>query len=100
MVGFCRDLGLKVALRIDTDFIAANSMGSRRREGKVRHIDVRDLWLEEKVSREDMVLRTVPGVENLADIEAKHVPRSCLDKHLVGMGVFQIPGRHPPNPNL
>ncbi len=96
----CRDLGLKVSLRISTDPSAAKRIGSRKGVGKVRHLDVRELWLRERVSRGDTVLRKVPGVENLADILTKHVPRSCLDKHLAGVRVIRDPGRHPLNPSL
>ncbi len=100
MVGLCQDLGLKVSLRINVDSSAAKSIGSRRGVGIVRHVDVRELWLQERVGRGDMVLRKVPGANNLVDILTKHVPRSCLDKHLAGVGVVRALGRHPLNPSL
>ena len=100
MVGLCRDLGLTVSLRINSDSSAATSIVSRKGVGKVRHLDVRELWLQERVSRGDMVLRKIPGVENLVDALTKHVPRSCLDKRLAGIGVGRVPGRHPFNPSL
>ena len=43
MAGLCRDLGLKVSLRINADSCAAKSIGSHRGVGKVRHLDVREL---------------------------------------------------------
>ncbi len=100
MVGLWRDLGLKVSLRINTGSSAAKSIGSRRGAGKARHVDVKELWLQERLNRGDMVLRKVPGAENLADILTKHVPRSCLDKRLIGVGVVRASGRHPLNLSL
>ncbi len=51
MVDLRRVLGLKVSLRINTDSSTAKSIGSRKRVGKARRLDVRELWLQEKVSR-------------------------------------------------
>ncbi len=96
MVGLCRDLGLKVSRRINTDSTAAKSIGSRRELGRS------DIWMfgssgSRRVSRGDVVLHKVPAAENLADIVT--INRSRLDKRLVGMGIAQAPGRHPLNPN-
>ncbi len=57
MVGLCRDLVLKASLRINTGSDAATSIGSRRGVGKVRRLDVRELWLQEPVNRGDLVFR-------------------------------------------
>ncbi len=100
MVGLGWDLGLKVSLRIKAESSAAKIIGSRMGVGKARHRDVRELWLQGRVNRGDMVLRKVLGVDNLADILSKHVPRSWLDKHLAEMGVVRVVGRHPLNPSL
>ena len=45
-----RDLGYEVKIRIRTDASAAKGIASRRGLGKVRHIEVSQLWLQEKVT--------------------------------------------------
>ena len=82
VVGIFRDLGLELELQINTDSVAAKSICSRRGTGKVRHLDVRELWIQERVSRGDLSIRKVHGPDNLADILTKHVPRSVPDEYL------------------
>ncbi len=62
VVGLCQDLGLKVSLRINAYSGAAKSIGSRRGVGKVRRLDVRELWLQERVGRGDVALTKAPEV--------------------------------------
>ncbi len=100
LVGLCQDLGLKVSFRSNTGSSAAKSIGSRRGVGQVRHLDVRELWLQERVGRGDMVFREAPGAEKLADILTKHVPTRRLGKHMAGFGVVRVLGRRPLNPSL
>jgi hypothetical protein len=100
MVGLGRDLGLNLRLRINTDSSAARSIGSRKGAGKVRHLDVRELWIQERIARGDLTVRKVSGIENLADILTKHVPRAVLDKHMEKMGAVRAEGRHPLSPGI
>ncbi len=69
--------------------------------GKVRHLGVRELLLQEWVRRGDMALGKVPGAKTkLSDILSKHVPGSCWDKHLIAIGDVRASVRHPLNPRL
>ncbi len=44
-----RDIGVYVGVNICTDASAAKGIASRRGLGKVRHIDVSQLWIQDKV---------------------------------------------------
>ena len=92
--GVYEDLGIPMKIRICTDSSAAKSIASRRGVGKVRHIDVRELWVQERTQRGDIEIVKVRGEDNLADILTKHVPRYLLDKHLRGIGCERRSGRH------
>ena len=44
------DLGVKLKIQIKTDASAAKGIASRRGVGKIRHIEVSQLWIQEKVA--------------------------------------------------
>ena len=92
--GVLEDLGVPIKIRICTDSSSAKSIASRRGVGKVRHIDVRELWVQERTQKGDIEIVKVRGEDNLADILTKHVPRELLDKHLRGIGCERRSGRH------
>ena len=88
-----RDLGFSVKIRIHTDATAALGMCRRRGLGKVRHLDVADLWAQEKVRTGVVTLCKIPGSENPADIMTKNVERPILEKMLAKMNMVPLPGR-------
>jgi hypothetical protein len=95
-----KDLGVNVEMQINTDSTRGKSIATRRGAGKVRHLDSRELWIQERVARGDIRLKKTAGEDNLADILTKHVDRKLLDKHLVGIGFWRRDGRHPPSPSI
>ena len=88
------DMGITVSIQINTDASAAKAIASRRGCGRIRHIDVATLWVQEKVANGEVSIRKVAGAENLADILTKHVDRNILDRHLKSMGFERCIGRH------
>ncbi len=98
--GLMMDMGLAVSLRVNTDSSAAKSIASRRGCGKVRRLETRELWLQEKVARGYVEIRKVKGEENVADVLSKHVSREILDRHMAATGHERRGGRHPVSPAL
>ena len=98
--GLFEDLGVTVEVQVNTDSSAAKSIASRRGAGKVRHIEVRELWVQDRVARGDIALKKVKGEDNLADILTKHVGRNILDKHIKTMCYVRFNGRHTICPQL
>ena len=80
------DLGLHVEAQVNTDSSAARSISSRRGAGRVRHMDVRRVWIQEKVRRGELSIIKVKGEANVADGLTKHVDRSKLDKYMSKCG--------------
>ena len=66
-----KDLGWDVQLRVCLDASAAQSIASRQGLGKMRHVDVRYLWLQEVVRAGRLQLQKVRGAENPADVLTK-----------------------------
>ena len=67
-IGF-RDLSNVVHL--GTDSSAAKSFVSRKDLGKMRHIEIRDLWLQKEVLEGKVLGSKVPATENLAVLMTK-----------------------------
>ena len=49
--GVFRDLGLKYEIVLYTDSSAAKGISSRRGLGKLRHVELNELWLQDQVAR-------------------------------------------------
>ena len=65
------DLGVEVKIRLRTDASAAKGIASRRGLGKIRHLEVHQLWLQEKVNNREIEVMKVKGEGNLADALTK-----------------------------
>jgi hypothetical protein len=66
-----KDLGWCAQLRICLDASAAQAIASRQGLGKMRHLEVRYLWLQELVRNRRLVLQKVLGRANPADVMTK-----------------------------
>ena len=73
------DLGLEVEVQVNTDSSAATSIASRRGAGRVRHIEVRELCVQDRIAKAELEMRKVKGEENAADGLTKHVGRARMD---------------------
>ena len=80
-------------LRIHSDATAAIGIARRRGLGKLRHLDVEDLWVQEKVRNKDVEIVKVLGTDNPADIFTKYVDAAILNKALLQMGLRPEAGR-------
>ena len=88
------DLGSKVRLQVLTDSSAAKGIASRRGLGKVRHVEVNQLWVQEKVADGSIELSKVGGDVNIADSLTKHVGREILERHMKETNQSVVEGRH------
>ena len=83
-----------MAIRINTDASAAKGIANRRGLGKVRHIAVNQLWIQDRIAKGDLTISKVNGKENLADILTKHVNSEDIRVHLHMTGQTVKEGRH------
>ena len=68
LLGF---MGFKVEATILTDSSAAKQIGLREGVGKIRHLDTRSLWLQQKLKSGELSVHKTPGPTNLADVGTK-----------------------------
>ena len=65
-----------------TDSSAAKSFVSKRGLGKMRHMELRELWLQKEVGEGRVIVRKVPGHQNPADAMTKFLTRLQLQDRL------------------
>ena len=88
-----RDLGLSMTLSIHTDSAAAVGICKRAGIGRVRHLAVGQLWVQEGLRRGDFRLFKVQGDANPADALTKHLSREVLDRHVAALSLKRMAGR-------
>ena len=69
------DLGKEVRVEMAADATAAIGMVRRQGLGKIRHLAVADLWVQQRISRGDLKIKKIHGRENPADLYTKVLPK-------------------------
>ena len=88
-----RDAGWKLPLHVRTDATAAIGIARRKGLGKIHHLDVTDLWIQDKIRSGAIQLSKVAGTENMADVLTKYVEKKAMDAALRRMNIFTATGR-------
>ena len=98
--GMFRDMGIEYKTTLYTDSSVAKGISGRRGLGKVRHVELNELWLQDQVARGRITVRKIRGEDNFSDSLTKH---SCTERIRQTMqGTLQkiAPGRHPIMPEV
>ncbi len=88
-----RDLGVELQPEVHADSSAAIGICRRSGIGKVRHLAVAQLWVQDLVRSREVRLHKVLGTENPADLMTKPLPRAEIDGHLARLGLSRATGR-------
>ena len=67
IVALAKDLGIELSARLHVDASAAIGILERKGVGRVRHLDVGTLWLQEQQLRKVLSIQKVLGIANPAD---------------------------------
>ena len=96
------DMGIKFEspIAIKSDASAAIGISSRLGIGKVRHIEVTQLWVQEKVANREIAIHNVATEDNLADSLTKAVDAHIIQKHVSGIGAEILSACHPLTPAI
>ena len=76
------DLGVERSATLNTDASAAIGIASRRGLGKARHIEVSQLWLQQRVANGDLIVQKVDGVSSLVDALTKRLGKNSFVGHM------------------
>jgi hypothetical protein len=79
--------GLSNVVHLGTDSSAAKSFVSRRGLGKMRHLEIRDLWLQKEVLEGKVLVSNVRGAENPADLMIKLLSVRDILSRVEGMNL-------------
>eukprot|EP00973_Karenia_brevis_P093239 12416353-Karenia_brevis.AAC.1 len=93
MQAVLNDYGVHVDLEIESDATAAIGMVKRQGLGRVRHLAVADLWIQQRVRHRDIVVNKQLGADNCSDMLTKGLDQATSLKHCTEMGCGFIPGR-------
>ena len=94
------DLGIKVRLRLRADSAAAIGICNRSGIGKVRHLAVSQLWIQERIRSGALLLAKVRGDLNPADACTKYLAAPVLLKCMAMAGAYVTEGRSSASPEL
>ena len=76
-----------------TDAAAAIGIARRNGMGQIRHLDVTDLWIQEKFNSTFAFLHKVLGIQKPADSFTKYTDRSILNMAMAEMNMHFMNGR-------
>ena len=68
-------------------------MCKRKGLGKVHHLAISDLWIQERVRSREIELLKVLGIDNPADVLTKYVERSTMEKAMQKLNMIPLDGR-------
>lgn len=94
------DWHVRADISLKTDASAAVGIAMRRGLGKVRHIEVNQLWLQEKIADGDLKIVKVGGSVNLADHLTKYIDRAKLDNDCKLLDLERSGSRHVLTPGV
>ena len=81
-----KDFGRLLAAELRVDAKATIGMVNRAGLGKLRHVDVGHLWIQQAVRSGRISVKKVLGTENIADLMTKYLDGPASSKHMVAMG--------------
>ena len=94
------DINISVNIVVCTDSSAAKGIASRRGLGKVRHIELSELWLQDQVARGRISIVKIAGEDNFSDSLTKHASADRIEQTLHATNNRVRSGRHSIMPQL
>ena len=78
---------MPLPLQLLTNASAARGIVQRQGCGKVKHLDVKTLWIQERESNGDLSIVKIPRLQNMSDLLTHHCTEAEADAHLEGLSV-------------
>ena len=90
LTSLAKELGfanLIEVIKMNTDSSAAKSFVNRRGLGKMKHIQIKDLWLQKEVREGNVEVSKIPGIRNPSDLMTKILRLDEIKERLSEMGI-------------
>ena len=98
MLAIMKEFDIQVDLVVKSDAVAAIGIVRRQGLGRVRHLAVADLWVQQKSLKAEVAYKKLEGTKNTSDMLTKVVEREVISRHMETLGLQFRPGRHPQTP--
>ena len=93
MLQLILSFGVKLQGEVYGDSSAALAVVGRKGIGKLRHIRVGHLWVQQVAEDEVLAYRKIQGTDNPADVNTKNVNQKAIDKALTQVEMKIMGGR-------
>ena len=100
VAGILEDLGASMLISLSTDSSAAKGIANRRGLGKMRHIELSELWVQDRVAKGQITIWKIPGIENSSDSLTKHSSGERIAQTLFFCNQVVEIGRHSIMPSV
>ena len=87
------DWGHHMGQVVYADANAALGVVKRKGAGKLRHINIGMLWVQEKAAEEKVAFRKIDGTKNPADLMTKNLNQQTLSEHCEKLNLEERTGR-------
>ncbi len=77
---FFEVVGIEVKAQVNSDSSAARGIATRIGSGRVRHLHIRDLWVQERIREGELHLGKVGTEENRSDMGTKYLDGRRIEK--------------------
>ena len=94
------DLGVYLEIKVFTDATTGKAMATRRGLGKVRHIAVNKLWIQDKIHNGDIRVIKIKNKFNPADLMTKNLTQAEIVQILEHLNHVHAEGRSDHAPTL
>ena len=98
MISIMKEFGIDCDLVVKSDAIAAIGIVKRQGLGRVRHLAVADLWVQQKAKGGEVHYMKLPGKINTSDMMTKPVEGEVIRRHMSALGLEFREGRHEATP--
>ena len=98
MIAVMKEFNIDCDLIVKSDAVAAIGIVKRQGLGRVRHLAVADLWVQQRAKDGEVHYRKLAGKVNTSDMMTKPVEREIITRHMQSLGLRFMEGRHPATP--
>ena len=93
VIQMAQGLGDEVTGEVYVDSSAALSVTQRKGNGKMRHVKIGQLWVQEAAEEEELKFKKIAGEINPADLGTKHLTRKRIDDLTERISLREAAGR-------
>ena len=94
MLAIMAEFGIQSDLTVKSDAVAAIGIVRRQGLGRIRHLAVADLWVQQKSKQGDVSYAKLPGKDNTSDILTKPIESETIMRHMATLNMEFRSGRH------